>query len=160
MNYEEDIRIDETSLDVEWLEQPAKMLKYVKHAARMRMELDQAKESLDVVRAGLDKEIRTTPEKYGIEKVTEGAVSAAILLHPKYQNANGMYLETKYEYDIASGAVRAFEQRKDSLENLVRLHGQNYFAGPKIPRDLTWEREQKGISANEAVAGKMKRTQR
>jgi hypothetical protein len=29
------------------------------------------------------------------------------------------------------------------LENLVQLHGQNYFAGPKVPRNLSKERDEK-----------------
>jgi len=29
------------------------------------------------------------------------------------------------------------------LENLVQLHGQNYFAGPSMPRNLQGERERK-----------------
>jgi hypothetical protein len=33
--------------------------------------------------------------------------------------------------------------RKAALENLVQLHGQNYFAGPKVPRNLSKERDEK-----------------
>ena len=44
---------------------------------------------------------------------------------------------------LHSQLLKAFEQRKDALENLVRLHGQQYFAGPKIPRDLPSEMEKR-----------------
>ena len=36
MNYEQDIRIDETSLDVEWLDQPSLMMTYARHSAKSR----------------------------------------------------------------------------------------------------------------------------
>ena len=159
MNYEKDIRIDETALDVEWLEQPKLFMKYAKHSARMAQELEREKEKLDLVRAGLDKEIRTDPEKFGIAKITETAVSNTIISHPEYKEANESYLEMKYEYDIARSAVNAMNMRKEALENLVRLHGMQYFAGPKIPRDLSQEkarREEQQKQIDGGVASKMK----
>jgi hypothetical protein len=53
---------------------------------------------------------------------------------------------------MAQAAVNAFEQRKSALENLVRLFGQSYFAGPKMPRDLHWEKEEKEKSVNSGIA--------
>ena len=64
---------------------------------------------------------------------------------------------TKYESDMAKGAVRALESKKDALENLVKLHGQQYFAGPKMPRDISWEREQKQNRADQTVGQRLKR---
>jgi hypothetical protein len=33
--------------------------------------------------------------------------------------------------------------KKEALENLVQLFGQQYFAGPKMPRDLSKKRARK-----------------
>lgn len=143
MNYEADIKIEEGCLDIEWLEQPEKMLKYGQHASKMKSNLDKAKESLDFVKAELDNEIRSDPEKFGLEKVTDRAIEATIPLQERYKKASEFYLNAKFESDVAFAAVKAFEQRKDALENLVRLHGQQYFAGPKIPRDLPSEMEKR-----------------
>lgn len=143
MNYEQDIRIDETALDVEWLEQPSLMMKYARVAIEARKKLDQAKEALDVAKAELDKNIRSNPERFGLEKITEGAITSAILTHKDYAKANQEMIEAKYQTDMANAAVRAVEARKDALENLVRLFGQSYFAGPKMPRDLTHEAQQR-----------------
>ena len=143
MNYEKDIEIDDTALDIEWLEQPRKMMQYSKNAAFRRMKLEEAKQALDIAKAEVDNKIRKNPEMFGIEKITENVISATILIANEYQEAYAEYLTAKYESDMASGAVQAFEQRKSALENLVKLHGQQYFAGPKIPRDLNWEREQR-----------------
>lgn len=151
MDYDKDIEIDDTALDIEWLEQPRKMLQYSKNAAFRRMKLDDAKQALEVVKAEVDKKIRKNPEKFGIEKITENVIAATILINQEYQEAYAEYLTAKYESDMASGAVQAFEQRKSALENLVKLHGQQYFAGPKIPRDLNWEREQKQKKVDEGI---------
>ena len=156
INYEKDIEIDENSLDIEWLDQPKKMLKYAKHAAQMRRELDISKQNLDIAKSEADKKIRNNPEKYKIEKVTENTVAAAIIIESGYKTAYEEYLEAKYESEMASNALTAFEQRKSALENLVKLHGQQYFSGPSVPRDLQWEREEKQKAVNQKL-GKVKR---
>jgi len=143
MNYEQDIRIDEQALDVEWLEQPSLMLKYARHAAHCRMALDQAKENLELVKAQLDNEIRKNPSDFDIEKITEAVMMNTILNQAPYQEASEEYIKAKFEADIAQGAVRAFDARKDALENLVRLNGQQYFAGPRMIRNIHQEREKK-----------------
>jgi hypothetical protein len=157
MNYEDDIRIDETALDVEWLEQPSLMMKYSKHAVKMRQGLDLAKEQLELVRAEIDRDVRMHPDRFGIEKITEAVVQNTILMDDRFKKANEFYITTKYETDVAQVAVRAFEHRKEALENLVRLNGQQYFAGPKVPRDLTDQRAERQKRINAAIASRMKR---
>lgn len=137
MNYEHDIEIDDSALDIECLDQPKLMLRYGRNEAQMEKEADQAKEQLDLTRADLDLDIRTNPEKYKIDvKITEAVINNTVMQQPMYKEANEKYLNAKYEHRVARNAVRAFEERKDMLEGLIRLHGQQYFAGPKIPRDL------------------------
>jgi hypothetical protein len=138
-DYEKDTSIDEQGLDVEWLQQPSLMAKYGKHAAQVKLVMDRYKEELDVVKAQLDRDIRMTPDNYGLNKLTETIVSNTIIIQPEYKYANDQYSNAKYEYDIAMAAVRAIDQKKTALENLVRLHGQQYFAGPSVPRDLSKE---------------------
>jgi len=144
LNYEQDVNIDETALDLEWKMQPMLMMKYCVHMAHVKKALDLAIEKLDVLKAKLDKEIRLNPEKYGLAKVTETALENTILLQPEYEEANKEYIEAKYEYEIAQAAVRAMDQKKSALENLVKLLGMSYFAGPTTPRDLSkeWELRQ------------------
>jgi hypothetical protein len=140
MNYEQDIKIDPDNLDVEWLNQPSLFMQYSKHLAQMRKEVDESRQDLDIKKAEVDRKIRENPEAYGIEgKVTEGAIQSAILTEEEFQDAQKKYLEVKYEMDMAQGAVNAFNQRKEALENLVKLHGMSYFAGPQMPRDLSFE---------------------
>jgi hypothetical protein len=157
MNYEEDIKIDPTALDVEWLRQPELMIRYAKHSARMRIDLDEKKQALDIARAEADQLIRSNPEKYIDGKVTETAITNCILVNGNYKAAQKAFSDAKFESDMAQAAVNAFEQRKSALENLVRLHGQQYFAGPKMPRDLKWEWEEKQKEVNAGISKKLQR---
>src|SRR5271157_3525172 len=155
MNYEKDIIIDESSLDLEWLNQPALFMKYAKHAANAQMELDHAKQTLDIAKAEADKEIRNNPDKFELAKATDTAVANAILIHPAYKEAYDAYLEAKYECEMARSAVTAFDQRKNALEYLVKLLGQNYFAGPALPRDITELKEQRQKKTDAGIAQKL-----
>ncbi len=139
LNYEQDVSIDETALDVEWLQQANLMYKYARYHAETKKALDEAKERLDFIKAKLEMDIRANPETYGLSKVTESAVASTILLQPEYQEASKKYIEARYENDVASAAVRAIDQKKTALENLVKLLSVSYFAGPSAPRDLSLE---------------------
>lgn len=139
LNYEEDTKIDPKALDVEWLEQAGLMLRYTKHAAAMEKARDEAKEALDLKKAQIEMDIRSNPDAYKLAKPTEAGIQSTILLQKEYQDLAAEYNEAKYEFGVAIGAVRAIDQRKTALENLVKLLGQSYFAGPKAPRDLSQE---------------------
>lgn len=143
MNYEADIRIDDGALDLEWLEQPSLMMKYTRLLADAEKELDLAKEELDLVKSDIDKDIRLNPDKYDLSKVTDAAVLAAISTQTGFKRVSKRVVDARYEVNVLKGAVKAFEQRKDALENLGRLLALNYFAGPKIPRDLSNEKKLK-----------------
>ncbi|MCK9457303.1 MAG: hypothetical protein M0R31_08425 [Candidatus Riflebacteria bacterium] len=153
LNYEEDVKIDPEALDVEWLGQADLMRRYTKHSALMEKEADEAKERLEAGKARIEMEIRSNPEKYGLLKVTEASVSSAVLLQKEYQALVQEHINTKYEANVAKGAVRAIDQRKVALENLVNLFGRSYFAGPKTPRDLSseWLKEKKRKESNTKV---------
>ena len=160
MKYENDIIIDETALDVEWLQQPSLMMRYTTHEAKIQYELDVAKSRLSLIQSELDQKIRTDPESFGIAKVTEGAVMAVLQQQDKYKEAQAEVHQLSFELNVAKGAVKAFAQRKDALENLVKLHGQQYFAGPRIPRELSNEvarRTELQMSANQKIAQRIRK---
>ena len=155
LNYEQDVSIDETALDVEWLQQANLMYKYARYQAETKKAMDEAKERLDFIKAKLEMDIRANPENYGLSKVTESAVASTILLQPEYQEASKKYIEARYENDVAAAAVKAIDQKKTALANLVKLLSVSYFAGPSAPRDLSLEwnerikkKEQKELNKN------------
>lgn len=112
---------------------------------------------MDIKRAEVDKSIRENPDKYGIEKVTEGSIQSAILTDEGYQKSYQEFLDAKFESDMASNAVQSMNIRKEALENLVKLNGQQYFAGPRTPRDLSKERELKQKKTDSGVSSRLTR---
>jgi len=158
MDYNKDVSIDESALDIEWLEQPSLMMKYGIHRADLQLEVERTKERIEIVKAELDKSIRSAPDSYDIPKVSESAITNTILLQPQYQKAKEAYRKLKHELDYAWAASNAIDSKKSALENLVKLHGQQYFAGPKMPRELRREREIKQEDANRGVGNKLKRS--
>ena len=160
MNYEKDIKIDETALDIEWLEQPALFMKYARHYADTMQDLDEAKEKVELVKAELDSDIRLNPEDYVLGKITDAAIANKILCQASFKKANKEWLTAKHENQVAKGAVDSFNQRKEALENLVKLHGQSYFAGPKVPRDIAWEKKEKEKKVDTGIGSRLQRTRK
>jgi hypothetical protein len=160
INYEKDVRIDELALDIEWLEQSTLMLRFAKNEARLEREMDEAEEALELYKAELDSKIREDPEKYKLEKITEGAIKAITLQDKTYKDLSKEYLDSKFEYKVAKGAVKALENKKDALENLVKLNGQSYFAGPVVPHDIKYERDARAKQIDVNVSDKLNKSKR
>lgn len=140
MSTKEDARrileIDPLQLDKEWLKQPMLFFDFAAELVEAKNVLDQAKAELELIDADIDREIRRDPEKYGVIKITENIVAAIIPSRPKHKEAYTKFIEAKYEVGIIQAAVDALDQRKKALENLVTLHGQNYFAEPRTPKGM------------------------
>jgi hypothetical protein len=86
LEYEKDLFIDESSLDVEWLNQPLMMFRYTRERAKAEKEVSRLKRKLKVTAATLDKDIRTNPSDYKITvKLTEEVVKNAVLCDEEYQ---------------------------------------------------------------------------
>jgi len=152
-----DMEISPQDLDVEWLEQPKLMMKYTKKLAELREKRDLIKEELDLTKAELDREIRESPADFKLEKINNDVVANTILTVEDYQKGSRKLIRANYEVNVMMGIVQAVEQRKQALENLVRLHGQQYFAGPTVPRDLKEEMENRHKSVNKGIAQKLTR---
>jgi len=157
MDYEKDMHIDEEALDVELLNQPERVYKYSKLLAEAKQELELAKENLSLVKAEIDLDIRYNPDKYKLQKVTETAITNIILLEEEYKEAQARLNKAMYEVNVLQGAVYAINDRKSSLENLVKLHGQDYFAGPSIPHNLSELRKEKQEELHHNIGKSMKR---
>jgi hypothetical protein len=161
INYERDMRIDENSLDVEWLNQAPLAMKYVRYYAKCRQRVTLAEEKIKVVRAELIKLANMNPDKYlGPDvKPTAPNVEAFYRMHIRHKTAKDEWIEAQYELNMAEGAKSEISfTRKAALENMVVLHGQNYFAGPAMPRNLTEQRKAFDEKVNRGIASKMNTT--
>jgi hypothetical protein len=135
MDYSEDaVQIDKLNLDKECIRLPTDLLKFLNHSINLKDVVEERKTRLDVVEAEVAKDVRDHPAKFGIEKDTEKAIAAAVVLHPRYQEAVERLRKSKYAADMAEAVVRALEYKKRSLTLLVELHGVGYFSNPKLSR--------------------------
>lgn len=153
INYQKDTHIDDTALDIEWLDQAELMRKYTFLESKMKYEVDLLTEELSILRAELDRDIREDPEAFGITKLTEGAISNTIILQDEYKEKQKELIEARHEHNNAKGAVESMQHKKYALQGLVELFGKNYFAGPSVPRNLNYEvaQKMKRIESNKVV---------
>lgn len=134
-DFQQDLNIDPNSLDCEWIEQPQRFMKYAEAATEAYKRRELLKDQLDLIKSQLDQEIRANAINNG-EKITEAVVSSRITQDERFQEKNRLLLEAEYNLELMQYAVRAMDQRKIALENLVRLFGMEYFSGPKAPENI------------------------
>jgi hypothetical protein len=146
MNYEEDIEIDPSALDVESLRQASLFYQYSKTEAEAKHKHQLIWENAKVIRSEL---ILQAAEDKALKNAQ--AVEAYYRSHPKYKKAKEELIQAEYEQNIASAACFAMRQRKDMIENLTRLAMADYFARPSEPRDLAGESSKKREEQTERV---------
>lgn len=160
MSYESDMHIDENALEVELLEQSSLMAKYSYMLAEAKRDRDLAKEALDLKKAEINLDIRDNPQDYKLEKITVDAVEACILMEDEYQAAQKELNEMNFEVNVLQGVINAIDHRKSALENLVKLYGQNYFAGPAIPHDISEARQKRLDAVEERIGARYTKTRK
>lgn len=136
-DFKKEIFIDKNSLDDELVRQPQLYCDWTEQEAEAQYNRDKNKEKLDLVKAELDGEIRKNPVKYGIEKITESAISNAIIQNSKYQEANNIYLQSVQDARILGVAKTSFDMRNNSLKGLVSLFVSGYWASNPKESSMT-----------------------
>lgn len=126
-----DFRPDKDALDEEWVKQPELFHQYAVEHADATLELEELKDTIEVIKAELDKDIRAHPKRYGFQKITDAVVKAAIPEQEEYKKAVRRVNKAKHKVDVLAAGVKALDHKKKALENLVYLHGQNYFSSPR-----------------------------
>lgn len=123
--------IDQNRLDEECVSQPRLYMKYATELADAKFDYDEAKARFDVAKAEIQLDVRDNPEEFGLKKVTEATIEAAVIASEAYQTAQKKVNQCKHAVALLEAAVGAIDHKKRMLENLVTLHGQNYFSQPK-----------------------------
>jgi hypothetical protein len=98
------------------------------------------------------------PENYipkGV-KITEGAISSAINSDDKYNEALKQYNDARGDHEIFKLVVNSLEHKRTALSDMVRLHGQQYFASPETTL-TTGERTKLADKREERILERQKR---
>lgn len=125
-----DFSIDEMRLDREWNQQAARYFEVATELADARREYDELEAGLKVLKAEIDLDVRKNPDKYGLDKTTEGIVSSVVTKDSRVTIAHDEVRDARHRVDILSGALEALQHRKRALEKLVDLHLSGYYAAP------------------------------
>ena len=131
---QEHFTVDEHRLAEEWVEHPSRVFYYASLAANIQMRLEEARRHDDVLRADLSLSVRKNPEKFGLQKTTEGLIEAIITADEAIQESAISIISLKNELDLVKAAVSALECKKKALECIVQLHATSYFASPRSPK--------------------------
>jgi hypothetical protein len=136
MDYKSELVINKYSLDEEWLSQPSKIDWINREWADAGLKRDKAESYLDTVEACLDLAARTgknpdetdehpIPYTDGLdrlpEKITESVIKSWIRSHPRYKEAESLFIEAKHDVAILLAGTKAFSSRGDALKDLVKL---------------------------------------
>jgi len=128
------VKIDEEDLVKECLHHPSNVSDVAIALADAVRDRDSKKMELEVLEAELDLEIRKNPDKFNLPKVTESTVRSALVSQGVYQGVKEELLEANHTVDVLKGLSQALMDKRKSLENLVQLHGMDYFSSPNLSK--------------------------
>ena len=137
-----DIEINKLKLESEWTQQPQRYLKYAMASAHFQSVLMETEQKAKVLFATLKADAAEDPDTClgkGV-KATNDRCEAYAVQHPDYIKAKQNVTDAKYNADMALAAVFAMQQRKDALENLVRLQGMEMYSEPKVENRVAADR--------------------
>ena len=158
---EKDLLLDPFNLALEASNQPGTFMYWASQYADARKILDDKKKILDITRSEIIMHVKEHPKEYVSDgKATAQIIEAIISRSKNYLTILDELNKAQHEYNILANAVKAFEQKKASIEMLVKLRGHEYFSEPQghfdtINKQL--ERGRKKQPLNEKIKAAVKK---
>jgi len=124
----EKLQIDKFRLEECCQEQPGLYREVGELFVLAKSDAKRLKDKVEYVKSDLMVAIRANPAKYGIDKVTEGAIASTIILQKEYQ---GILTEANEADELASTLqifLSSVEQRKSMLKDMTSLFIHNYYS--------------------------------
>lgn len=156
--------IDEDRLDQEWIGHMRLAMEMIEAEADARKELSElkaqaevSKDELKKVKAELYLQMRATPSEFDLpEKPSETTLESAVLTNSRYKDAlNACYrigtwiVESQHKFDLCQGRVYVCRDRKEALQDLVKLHLTGFHSEPRA--DTAPSREYTSEAVKDAV---------
>lgn len=121
--------IDMNELDKECATHPKTYHEYAMQMPQARKKLGEAEAELKLVKAEVDKAIRSDPEEYDLaSKPTESSIATTIFLQKEYKQAQRNVIDAQYNVDMLDAMLRSLDRKGSMIDNAVKLHGQDYFS--------------------------------
>lgn len=124
---EADVSIDRSKLDLENARQTELFEHYHKKYMKALEDKLIEEEVFNGKKAIMAGDIRSDSKKYGLDKVTEGAVQLALPNHPDFNAAHREYLKYYLAYDYYLGVIENIGNRPFLLSNLGKLIEVGYW---------------------------------
>lgn len=158
MSFKEYADTDEHALDVEWARQSERVFELGESSRKATQRRDKLKQQFDLKMAELDIEIRTNPQAFGIDKITESIVKSTVTTDKKHQKFQDELLELADEIASYAVALKALDHKKKGLEYLSQLWMTGYYSNPNISKDA--EQQTEKISRKKHTEGITKKLRR
>ena len=140
------IRLDTLHIDAQ--DQPHLAEQAGELAAEAKASAKRAKLEADEAKADVERDVRKNPAAHGVDKVTEGAVGAAVTADAKVQAAERAAIAAQEAADKAEAVANAYEHRRSMLKIEAELYLANYFG------DVTVREREMGRTADEVKAAR------
>lgn len=127
----EELRIPLWNLSVELASQPAWYAFWSSILAEAQIALDETKGSVEVMVAQVSSEARHDYKKMSL-KITEAQLSEEVTLDPRVQAKKADLLKKKRAVDLVKVAVKAFEQRAQTLITLGYRESKQVDVDPTV----------------------------
>lgn len=135
MGIREDLTIDPMNLDQDWANLPVLFHSYSECVEEIDSEMKSEKAKLELLSANTERMIREKPDNYGILKISESAVKAALACNEDLVNIRNEILKLDKEKKVYQAACNSLSYKKDSLKALVTLYGMEYYSAPSTNAD-------------------------
>ncbi len=130
--------IDMNELDKACAMHPRMYHEYAMQMPEARKKLGEAEAELKLVKADVDKAIRSDPEEYDLaHKPTESSIATTIFLQKEYKDAQKRVIDAQYNVDMLDAMLRSLDRKGNMIDNAVRLHGQDYFSPIRLDEKNT-----------------------
>jgi len=130
-----ELHIDPTRLDTEWLRQPKLYYLAALDVATKKEKVDRLESEMEITKAELHQSVTKNPSRFGATKETDPAIKAAVAYHLAKKPIVRKLRRARHDVDIAQAFLGALDQKKRALESHVTLFVHNYNSKPREPKD-------------------------
>lgn len=123
--------IDLNRLEEEAAKHPKRVMTYADLLSKAKYAVGEAEAELKVHKADLDFKIRKDPAKYQVDKPTDAAVAARVVIDAETKRRVLEVLTLQKRVDYLEGVMTHLSHQKAMLEQAVYLWGAGYFAAPR-----------------------------
>ena len=157
-DYAKEVETDKDNLEIDLEKLSGQYLYWSKKEVEAKEENEKAYQKLEVTKAMVSADVRTNPTKYGIDKITENAITIAVTCSPLVTKAEADVIETSKNARLIGAAVKSFDKKSSALGHLVDLWKNGYYSSRAIPKEMRTSVEEKRQNVmNESIGNTLKR---